>query len=185
MQTGVDNATTTHASQTHAFDARVPHNIQNAQSSAYEHSNGNARIRADSRVGIAACRWQVAAGAGGSLRMWPKYVQCGGAGRGSVALTGSRHRQYPRSSFLHEVALRLWSKLWTPFDLSVSQKSRNEKCYLRDSVRLVCKPGQGDLSTTLINPFPTLVVSFKESSHFGPVPTHDVRRAREKANTSL
>eukprot|EP00966_Prymnesium_polylepis_P299791 6927779-Prymnesium_polylepis.1 len=45
-----------------------------------------------------------------------EYAQCGGAGRGSVALTGSRHRQYPRSSFLHEVALGLWSKLWTPFE---------------------------------------------------------------------
>ena len=39
-----------------------------------------------------------------------------GAVAGSVALTGSRHRRYPRSSFLHGVALGLWSKLWTRFE---------------------------------------------------------------------
>ena len=88
MQTGVDNATTTHASQTHAFDARVPHNIQNAQSSAYEHSNGNARIRADSRVGIAACRWQVAAGGGSHEANMCNVVVLGAVRR---ALT--RHRE--------------------------------------------------------------------------------------------
>ena len=38
-----------------------------------------------------------------------QYVQCGGAGRGSMALTESRRRRYPRSSFLHGVALGLYS----------------------------------------------------------------------------
>ena len=79
---------------------------------AREHSN--ARI---SRQQGGHCRWQVAAGGErGSHVANKQHVQCGGAGRGSVALTGSRHRRYPRSSFLHEVALGLWSKLWTRFE---------------------------------------------------------------------
>ena len=47
-----------------------------------------------------------------------QHVRCAvvlGAVR-CMALTGSRHRRYPRSSFLHVVAPGLWSKLWTPFE---------------------------------------------------------------------
>jgi hypothetical protein len=58
------------------------------------------------RVGIAGGRSQQGGIACG------QYVQCGGAGRGSVTLTESRHRRYPRSGFLYEVALGLWSKLY-------------------------------------------------------------------------
>ena len=76
---------------------------------AREHSN--ARI---SQQQGGHWRWQVAAEGGIACG---QYVQCGDAGRGSVALTGSRHRhrQYPCSSFLHGVALGLWAKLWTRF----------------------------------------------------------------------
>ena len=83
------------------------------------------------RVGIAGGNGR---SRGGSHARCGQYVQCGGAGRGSVALTAHRDagvdsdlrlsrenrrvvtRQYPRYSFLHEVALGLWSKLWTPFE---------------------------------------------------------------------
>ena len=64
---------------------------------------------ADSRVGIAGGRSQQGGIACGH------HVQCGGAGRGSVALTGSRHRRYPRSSFLHGVAPGLCSNACTAF----------------------------------------------------------------------
>ena len=52
---------------------------------AREHSFKHKDPSADSRVGIAGGRSQQ----GGVAR--GQYVQCGGAGRGSVALTGSRH----------------------------------------------------------------------------------------------
>ena len=74
------------------------------------------------------CRWQVAAGGD---RTWPQYVQCGCAGRGSVALTAHRESspsipplQLPGSWILHGVALGLWSVVKTlDASLSVSQKS--------------------------------------------------------------
>jgi hypothetical protein len=68
-----------------------------------------------------------------------QYVQCGGAGRGSVALTGTPgvvtvNAPAPASS--HEVALGLWSKLWTPFERLAEIANpdtaypRNKKCCL-------------------------------------------------------
>jgi hypothetical protein len=93
---------------------------------AREHPN--ARI---SRQQGGHCRWQVAAGGN---RMWPTCAMRWScrtvvlAGRSSVALTGSRHRRYPRSSLSLQLpawslAPGLWSKLWGRV-LSVSQIDR-------------------------------------------------------------
>ena len=69
------------------------------------------------RVGIAGGRSQQGGIACG------QHVQCGGAGRGSVALTGIRESspsipplQLPRSCMESLPGCALWSKLWTRFE---------------------------------------------------------------------
>ena len=70
-----------------------------------------------------------------------------GAVRSSVALTGSRHRRYPRSSSASCMKSLSGCGQKSGRLLSGSQKSRNKKCHLREVT--VYKPGLGDLSVSL------------------------------------
>jgi hypothetical protein len=89
---------------------------------------------ADSRVGIAGARWQVAAGGD---RMWPICrVQCGGTGCGS-GFGGARRESSVTVNTPAAAPASCMKSLSACGQnsgrlLSVSQKSRNEKCYLRE-----------------------------------------------------
>jgi hypothetical protein len=78
-------------------------------------------------VGIAGGRSQQ----GGIAR--GQYVQCGGAGRGLVALTGSRHWRCPRSSFDAWSRSRAVLKFLHSFQSL--QAIPDEKCHLWVGVR--------------------------------------------------
>ena len=106
---------------------------------------------ADSRVGIAGGRSQQGGIACG------QHVQCDGAGRGSVALTGSRHHRYPppplqlpawTESLLSRsrAVIRLRAVVKTLESFGASRRNPEMKSVICVSY---CKPGLGDPLTPL------------------------------------
>jgi hypothetical protein len=88
--------------------------------------------------------------------VWSRHAQrllVNGGPRGAVrwrspgVVTVNTPAPGPASCMNDEVALSgcVWSKLWTPFERRVSQKSRNEKCYIVEFVH-ICVTVSGEVT---------------------------------------